>query len=69
MALEDHSIIIYECTAEWSPEGEGGILWNDPSLEIEWPQLTPIVSDKDAVLPTMSQWLENPASRNIRFGQ
>jgi len=68
MAIEDHSIVLYECTAEWSPGGEGGIRWNDPSLEIQWPELPPIVSEKDRIMPTLAQWLDNPASGSFRLG-
>src|SRR5512136_934577 len=32
MALTDDTVVFYECTAEWAPSGEGGILWSDPEL-------------------------------------
>lgn len=67
MALEDNSIVLYECTAQHGPSGEGGILWKDPDLEIEWPDLPPIVSDKDRKLPTLRQWLADPRSQNFRY--
>ena len=57
MALEDNSIVLYECTAEWSPAAEGGILWNDPELEIDWPPIDPLVSEKDRKNPTLAAWL------------
>jgi dTDP-4-dehydrorhamnose 3,5-epimerase len=62
MALEDETIVLYECTAEWSPTGEGGILWNDPALGIEWPPIPPVVSFKDQCNPTVDQWLADPRS-------
>ncbi len=62
MALADDSQVFYECTEEWSPAGEGGILWSDPALGIEWPSLPPIVSEKDSRAPTLAQWLADPRS-------
>lgn len=29
--------VLYKVSAEWSPQDEGGILWNDPDLAIAWP--------------------------------
>ena len=36
VALEDAEII-YKCTAEYAPELDRGIIWNDPELAINWP--------------------------------
>jgi len=58
-ALEDDSIVLYECTTEHAPN-EGGILWNDPELAIAWPNIDPIVSDKDEAAPTLADWLQGP---------
>jgi dTDP-4-dehydrorhamnose 3,5-epimerase len=65
-ALEEGSIVLYECTAEHNPGGEGGILWNDPALAIAWPDISPIVSEKDRRAPTLAQWTADPRAR--RFG-
>jgi dTDP-4-dehydrorhamnose 3,5-epimerase len=62
MALEEDTIVHYECTAEWAPSGEGGIRWDDPALGIAWPQIPEIVSDKDRQNPTFDQWLSDPRS-------
>jgi dTDP-4-dehydrorhamnose 3,5-epimerase len=67
MAMVDASIVLYECTAEWAPAAEGGILWSDPELGIEWPKLKPIVSAKDCANPTLSEWLADTRSRNFDF--
>jgi dTDP-4-dehydrorhamnose 3,5-epimerase len=66
-ALEEGTIILYECTAEHGVGGEGGILWNDPALAIHWPDLPPIVSAKDKEAPTLKQWLADPRSQHFRF--
>ncbi len=49
LTLEDDTIFSYKCTACYSKESEGGILWNDPDLSINWETLNPILSDKDKV--------------------
>lgn len=57
-ALEE-SIFQYKCTNVYSKPHEGGIVWNDPELSIDWQVKNPIVSAKDAELPTLKQVLLN----------
>ena len=45
--LEDQTIFQYKCDASYHPESEECIIWNDPSLGIEWGIKNPIVSSKD----------------------
>ena len=66
-ALEDDTIVLYECTAEHAPGHEGGIRWDDPALGIEWPRLPPIVSEKDRVAPTLAEWRADPRFERIRY--
>jgi dTDP-4-dehydrorhamnose 3,5-epimerase len=68
IALEDDSIVLYECTSEHGVGGEGGILWNDPRLGIEWPDIPRIVSEKDQAAPTLAQWLADPRSQHFQLG-
>lgn len=67
IALEDNSIVLYECNAGHGPGNEGGILWNDPALEIKWPDIPVTVSQKDREAPTLAQWLADPRSQHFRF--
>ena len=67
VALEEGSVVLYECTGQHGPGREGGILWNDPALGIAWPTIPPIVSDKDQVAPTLADWLADPRSQHFRF--
>lgn len=67
VALEDDSIVLYECTGAHGLGREGGILWNDPALGIAWPAIPAIVSDKDRQAPTLAQWLADPRSQHFRF--
>ncbi|MBI4022484.1 MAG: dTDP-4-dehydrorhamnose 3,5-epimerase [Candidatus Andersenbacteria bacterium] len=47
--------VLYFCTAEYAPALERGILWNDPALNIRWPQAQPQVSARDAAFPVLQQ--------------
>jgi len=57
LALED-SIFSYKCTAGYHKESEGGIIWNDPVLNIEWPIASPNVSEKDILLPSFESYFK-----------
>ncbi|MBP6386085.1 MAG: dTDP-4-dehydrorhamnose 3,5-epimerase [Pseudarcicella sp.] len=54
VALEE-TIFVYKCTDVWNKNAESGILWNDKDLAIDWGVASPIVSDKDLVLPTFQE--------------
>lgn len=60
VALEDETLFLYKCSDYYAPAAEGGLRWDDPALGISW-QLPgeALVSDKDAVLPTLKE-LDNP---------
>lgn len=45
----------YKCTDFYDPSDEGGVLWSDPEIAIDWRVDNPRLSDKDAVLPTLAQ--------------
>ena len=49
VVLSDVAIFQYKCDEFYHPEAEGGILLNDPSLDIDWqiPVEDAILSDKD----------------------
>jgi dTDP-4-dehydrorhamnose 3,5-epimerase len=50
--LEDDTVFLYKCTNVYNKESEGGLLWNDPFLNISWQNNDPLISDKDKILPT-----------------
>jgi dTDP-4-dehydrorhamnose 3,5-epimerase len=45
----------YKCTDLYFPEDEGGLIWNDPDVDIDWPVVNPLLSDKDLKLPTLAE--------------
>jgi len=52
--------VLYKVDRPYNRETEGGILWSDPDLNIEWPVERPTVSDRDRQLPTFAQYKANP---------
>ncbi|MFQ7574306.1 MAG: dTDP-4-dehydrorhamnose 3,5-epimerase [Lachnospira sp.] len=40
LVLSDVAEFCYKCTDFYHPGDEGGLAWNDPSIGIEWPELT-----------------------------
>ena len=57
LTLEDNTIFTYKCTDYYHPEVEGGVLWNSPELSIPWNIDNPVLSAKDIVLPTFSEFV------------
>lgn len=51
--LSEQADLIYMVTQEYSQEHERGIAWNDPEIGIEWPIADPILSTRDAQLPSL----------------
>jgi dTDP-4-dehydrorhamnose 3,5-epimerase len=47
----------YKCSEVYVPEADGGLRWDDPDLGVAWPIEDPVLSAKDAALPTLAQWL------------
>ena len=52
--LSDEAEFVYKVTAEFAPDLDRGILWNDPAIGIDWPVSDPILSGKDLELPTLA---------------
>jgi dTDP-4-dehydrorhamnose 3,5-epimerase len=51
--LSDGALFSYKCSDIYVPESEGGICWNDPDINIEWPVENPILSDRDQTYPRL----------------
>jgi dTDP-4-dehydrorhamnose 3,5-epimerase len=59
--ISETCVFQYKCDNYYSKENEGGILYNDPELNIDWGMdiKNAIVSDKDKLLPTLANSTSN----------
>lgn len=58
LVLSDEAVFSYKCTNLYAPEYDGGLLWNDPEVGIEWPldgidEI--ILSEKDKRQPRLNE--------------
>lgn len=55
--LSETAVFAYKCDNFYNKESEGGVLWNDGELNIDWklPLEDVILSDKDAILSKFSE--------------
>lgn len=56
--------ITYKVDEKYSPEHDKGVKWNDPDLSIQWPTVTPILSNKDMKLPELKD-IKIPVPKGI----
>ena len=55
VVMSDYAEFAYKCDELYHPEDEGGIMWNDPAIGIEWPEVGEIIlSEKDKVHPSLT---------------
>lgn len=61
VVLSERATFFYKCDNYYHKPSEGGIIYNDPQLNIDWgmPSNEFILSDKDKVLPTLAAYLSN----------
>jgi dTDP-4-dehydrorhamnose 3,5-epimerase len=57
LVLSDTADFQYKCTDYYAPSDEGGIIWNDPDVGIDWPlaDIEIKLSEKDQMLPTLKE--------------
>lgn len=55
--LSEIALCLYKCSDHYNPDDEGGILWSDPAIGIDWPVKNPIVSEKDMNYPLLGDLL------------
>lgn len=62
LVLSDVAEFQYKCSDFYNKESEGGLLYNDPEIAINWPKLDIelILSDKDKLWPTLAEIKTNP---------
>ena len=55
LVLTDEATFAYKCTDFYHPEDEGGLMWNDPAIGIDWKsvagEVEPLLSEKDTKHP------------------
>ena len=54
LVLSDVAEFCYKCDDVYHPNDEGGLMWNDPEIGIEWPILEGmelVLSEKDKAHP------------------
>lgn len=58
LVLSDHAVFAYKCTDFYDPKGEGGLMWNDAAIGIDWKticgEIEPLLSEKDGKHPAFN---------------
>jgi dTDP-4-dehydrorhamnose 3,5-epimerase len=55
LTLEDNCEVFYQVSQVYTPGAEGGVRYNDPAFDIQWPQPVTIMSEKDQRWPEFSR--------------
>lgn len=56
LVLSESATFCYKCDEFYHPEDEGGIIWNDPDIAIDWGDTSCVLlSEKDKMHPTLNQ--------------
>ncbi|HVX49019.1 MAG TPA: dTDP-4-dehydrorhamnose 3,5-epimerase [Chitinophagaceae bacterium] len=60
VVLSDTAVFFYKCDNYYNKEAEGGLMYNDPQLAIDWRlgEKELILSEKDKVNPTLQQIMQ-----------
>lgn len=53
--LSETAYFVYKCSDFYIPEDEGGVLWSDTEIGINWRIEKPLISSKDALYPPLSE--------------
>ena len=62
LATSPFAGVMYQVTAEYAPDLDRGIRWDDPQVCVDWPISNPQLSAKDVTLPLLSE-----AENNFRM--
>lgn len=55
VVLSDTAEFLYKTTDYWAPEFERSIIWNDPTIAIQWPIHEPALSVKDQLGKSLAE--------------
>ena len=62
LVLSDYAEFAYKCTDFYHPNDEGGILYNDPDIGVEWPiseGMELVMSEKDTKWGSIKEFGQN----------
>ena len=54
--LTDYVLVGYKVDAFYEASAQAGLMWNDPTLSIDWPCADPLLSEKDQQLPDFASF-------------
>lgn len=63
LALENDTLMVYQCDGEYDRETDTGILYNDPTIGVDWPvgsNIKTIHSERDLKLMTFDEYEKSP---------
>lgn len=66
-SLRDNTVLLYKTTKEYDKSTESGVIWNDPQLNIAWPEGDKIISEKDSSLKTLEECVNNFYQKPFRI--
>jgi dTDP-4-dehydrorhamnose 3,5-epimerase len=66
-ALADDTETTYHVGEFYTPGSEGGLLYNDPKLKLEWPLPVAVISDKDQQWRPLAD-IESEMNTRMRIG-
>lgn len=55
LALSEVAEVVYKVDNVYSPKSEGGLIWNDPDVDVTWPIDDLIISERDRLWPTLKE--------------
>jgi dTDP-4-dehydrorhamnose 3,5-epimerase len=58
LVTSDVAEVEYSVDNIYAPTHEGGVIWNDPQIRIQWPIADPILSDKDKKWSTLADLMK-----------
>ncbi len=61
--LIENTDVLYKTSDYYYPQDERGILWSDPDLAIEWPNMQFLLSERDREHPVLKNALDLPDPR------
>ncbi|MBW1712606.1 MAG: dTDP-4-dehydrorhamnose 3,5-epimerase family protein, partial [Deltaproteobacteria bacterium] len=53
--LSQEATLVYNVTTVYAPQHDAGLLWS--SAGIDWPDQAPLISERDAALPPLSEFV------------